>query len=539
MHAAGIEQLEPILLLLLVFVVGLAAFAKRLQIPYPIVLVIGGLILSFMPHGPRIELSPDLVFLVILPPLVFSAAFLTSWRDFRYNLVSISMLALGLVGFTVWGVAGAAKWILPGFTWRLGLVLGAVVCTTDAIAATSIARRLGLPQRMVDILEGESLVNDASGLLALKLATARIITDHIPSLGERFGLLAYLILGSIVIGLVLGRIFRFVLERIDDAQIEITLSVIAPYFAYLTAESIGSSGVLATVVCGLYLGHTGSSYLSIGARLQGGAVWETLTFALNGVVFLLIGLQLPYILADIPSISLSHLLLYGLLLSAIVILLRMIWIFPGAWISNVIRTRVFHQQESLPGAGARFIFGWTGMRGVVALAAAISLPEVLKNGTPFPQRNVIIFLTYCVIFVTLVFQGLTLPPLIRFLKLANPVTRNEEEIKARRAMIQAALAYLEQTRESDRPEFAPVYDDQVRLQLGRLTLVQRDADETHGGYGLDNYQRYSELSRTVLALQRAVLLKLRNEDKINDEVLRRLQTELDLIAARNASLEGL
>jgi Na+/H+ antiporter len=537
MPAGGIEQLEPIFLLLLFFVVALAAFAKRLEIPYPIVLVVGGLVLSFMPHGPKIELSPDVVFLVILPPLLFSAAFLTSWRDFRYNLVSIVMLALGLVAFTVQGVAATARWILPGFTWQLGLVLGAVVCTTDAIAATAIARRLGLPQRLVDIIEGESLVNDASGLLALQFATAAVMTGYTSAFGERIMRLAYLIASSIVIGLVLGRIVRFVMEKIDDAQIEITISVIAPYFAYLTAESLHSSGVLATVVCGLFLGHTSSTYLSLGARLQAGAVWETLTFVLNGVVFLLIGLQLPYILADIHSISLDRLIVHGVLLSAIVILLRLLWMYPGAWIANRIRTRLFHQRDPLPGPRSLFVAGWTGMRGVVALAAAISLPETLKDGSPFPQRDVIIFLTYCVIFVTLVLQGLTLPPLIRFLGLANPAGKNEEEIKARRAIIEAALSYLEQSREDDRPEFAPVYEDHIRLQLGRLTLLHSDATEGRG-YGVDNFQRYTEISRNVLALQRAVLLKLRNEEKINNQVLRRLETELDLIAARNASLIG-
>jgi len=537
MPVVGIEQLEPIFLLLLVFVVALAAFAKRLDIPYPIVLVVGGLVLSFIPHVPKFELSPDLVFLVILPPLVFSAAATTSWRDFRYNLVSIAMLALGLVAFTVDGVAAMAHWLLPGFTWQLGLVLGAVVCTTDAIAATAIARRLGLPQRLVDILEGESLVNDASGLLALQVTTAVVMTGHMPTIGERFARLAYLIVSSIVIGLVLGKLVRFVMKKIDDAQIEITISVIAPYFAYLTAESLHSSGVLATVVCGLFLGHTSSTYLSLGARLQAGAVWETLTFVLNGVVFLLMGLQLPYVLADINTIRLGRLILHGLMLSAIVILLRMFWMYPGAWIANRIRTRLFHQQEPLPSARTLLVAGWTGMRGVVALAAAISLPETLNDGTPFPHRAVIIFLTYCVIFVTLVLQGLTLPPLIRWLGLANPVGKDEEEIKARREIIEAALAYLEHSREDDRPELAPVYDDLIRLQLGRLTLLQSDATEGRS-YGVENFQRYTEISRNVLALQRAVLLKLRNEEKINDQVLRRLETELDLIAARNASLEG-
>jgi monovalent cation/hydrogen antiporter len=533
----GIEQLELILLLLLVFVVALAALAKRLEIPYPIVLVIGGLVLSFIPHVPRIELSPNVVFLVILPPLLFSAAFLTSWRDFRYNLVSITMLALGLVGFTVWGVAGAAQWLLPGFTWQLGMLLGAVVCTTDAVAATAIARKLGLPQRLVDILEGESLVNDASGLLALQLTTAVIMTGHLPSLGERVGLLAYWVASGIVIGLVLGKLVRLLLLKIVDAPIEITVSLIAPYFAYLTAESVHSSGVLATVVCGLYVGHKSSTFFSMRARLQGGAVWDTLSFVLNGLVFLLIGLQLPYILEDISSQSLGRLVVNGLLLSAIVILLRQIWMYPGSWIANRIRKRLLHQDEPLPGPKILFVAGWAGMRGVIALAAAISLPETLQNGAPFPMRSEIIFLTYCVIFVTLVFQGLTLPPIIRFLGLAGAGGKNLEEDFARREMIEAALAYLRSSREDDKPEFAPAYEDLIRLQEGRLTVLE-GASQEESAYGAENYRRYSELNRHVLALQRAAILKLRNEERINDEVLRRLEMEIDLIEARNASLEG-
>ncbi|MGA8220319.1 MAG: Na+/H+ antiporter [Candidatus Acidiferrales bacterium] len=533
----GIEHLEPILLLLLVFVVGLAALAKRLQTPYPIVLVIGGLVLSFFPHVPRIQLSPDIIFLVILPPLLFAAAAETSWRDFRYNLVSISMLALGLVGFTVWGVAAVTRWILPGVTWPLGLVLGAVVCTTDAIAATAIAHRLGLPQRLVTIIEGESMVNDASGLLAFQFAVARVVTGHIAAPGERVATFFYLVLSAIAIGLLLAKLVRFVAQKIDDAPIEITISVIAPYLVYLTAESVHSSGVLATVVCGLYLGRTSSIFFSTRARLQSSAVWETLTFVLNGIVFILIGLQLPYILAEIPSISLGRLLVRGLLLSGLVIALRMIWVYPGGWIANWIRRGLQHQQEPLPSPQYIFILGWTGMRGVVALAAALSLPVALKDGSPFPHRNVIIFLTFCVIFVTLVLQGLTLPSLIRVLGLAGARGRNAEEDEGRRAMIEAALAYLRQTRESDQPEFGPVYDDLIRAQQGRLTVLQGDTPK-EDDYGAHNYQRFRELSVTVLGLQRAAILQLRNEDKINDEVMRRLETELDLIEARNSSLDG-
>ncbi|MFZ3218360.1 MAG: Na+/H+ antiporter [Candidatus Acidiferrales bacterium] len=534
MFGQNIHRTEPIFLLLLLCVAVLATIAKRFKTPYPIVLVIAGLFLSLIPRVPRIELNPEVVFLLFLPPLLFSAAFQTSWRDFLYNISSIALLALGLVSFTVYGVAIACHWILPDFTWSLGLVLGAVVCTTDAIAATSITRRLGLPQRVTDVIEGESLVNDASGLLALQITISIVVTGHAPPLHERLSRLFYLIFSSIVIGLIIAKLVAWLIKQIEDAPVEITLSILVPYFAYLTAESLHSSGVLATVACGMYLGHQSSLYFSTRARLQGAAVWETLSFVLNGVVFILIGLQLPYILGDIRTHGLARLIFTGLLVSAVVIVLRMVWMYPGAWIANWLRSHLQGQPGALPTAGYVFIVGWTGMRGVVALAAAISLPRTLADGSPFPQRNVIIFVTFCVIFVTLVFQGLSLPFFIRRLGLAGAVVKNPEEERARYAMIEAALAYLEQARDIDKPAFAPVYQDLIRIQKHHLNLLPGDAT-VDTGYTPKDYVRYRELSANIRALQRAALLNMRNHNKINDEVLRRLEQELDLFEVRYAS----
>jgi monovalent cation/hydrogen antiporter len=534
MYGQNIQRSEPIILLLLVCVVTLAVLAKRFKTPYPIVLVIAGLALSLLPRMPHIELNPNVVFLLFLPPLLFSAAAQTSWRDFRYNLVSISMLALGLVSFTVYGVAIASRWILPHFTWQLGLVLGAVVCTTDAIAATSIGRRLGLPQRITDIIEGESLVNDASGLLALQITIAIVVTGHAPPFSERMLRLFYLIGSSILIGLAMAAFVAWVVSRIDDAPIEITITVITPYVVYLTAESLHSSGVLATVACGIYLGHRSSLFFSTRARLQGAAVWETLSFVLNGIVFILIGLQLPYVLDEIHDTSFSRLLVTGLLFSAVVILLRLVWVYPGGWTSNFIRRRLLHQPEALPEPRYLFVIGWTGMRGVVALAAAISLPKFLNDGTPFPERNVIIFLTFCVIFVTLVLQGLTLPMIIRRLGLAGPSVANPEEQQARQAMIDAALAYLEHARDTDLPEFKPVYDELIRIQYHQSNLLPGNrAFDT--GYRPEDYEHFRIASAQIRALQRAALLNLRNHNKINDQVLRRLEQELDLFELRYAN----
>src|SRR5713226_9649505 len=459
MQSGGIHQIELVILLLLLFVVVFAALARKLQTPYPIVLVIAGLLLSFLPGIPKVSLNPDVVFLVVLPPLLYFAAWVTSWSEFKFNLVSILMLAFGLVGFTVVGVAATTKWVFAGFDWRLGFVLGAVVATTDAIAATSIAKRVGLPQRIVDILEGESLVNDATGLLALEFAIAMVVDGRTPTVAQGALRLTYLIAAGLALGFLLGLVVEWFERRIDDGPIEIVMSILTPYAAYLAAESVRASGVLAVVACGLYLSRQSSEFFSASVRMQTWAVWDSLTFAVNGLVFVLIGLQLPHVLAGIRGYDIFHLLLYGALFSAIVIVLRLLWMFPGGNLAYLIRTRILRQSYPKPSAKQVFVVGWTGMRGVVALAAAIALPETLSDGSPFPQRNLIIFLTFSVILVTLVLQGLTLPPLIRALGLAGKSGNKDEEEEARKAMVEAALAHLENARKKDGDEFGGVYED--------------------------------------------------------------------------------
>jgi Na+/H+ antiporter len=519
--------MELVLLLLLVFVVLFAALARKLQTPYPIVLVIAGLFLSFIPGIPKINLNPDVIFLVVLPPLLYNAAWLTPWREFKFNFISIFLLAFGLVGFTVAGVAWTAKWVFAGFDWRLGFVLGAVVATTDAIAATSIAKRVGLPQGIVDVLEGESLLNDATGLLALEFGVAMVVTGETPTLGSGLLRLSYLVVAAVALGLLLGVIVEAIHKRIDDGPIEITLSILVPYAVYLAAEAIHSSGVLAVVTCGLYLSRHRSHFFSASVRIQAWAVWESLTFVLNGLVFMLIGLQLPFVLAGIREYSFRQLVQYGVLFSGILILLRLIWIYPGAYLANLIRRRLLHQNVKRPPARQVFVVGWTGMRGVLALAAALSLPETLADGSPFPQRNLIVFLTFCVILVTLVLQGLTLPPLIRALGLAGATGHKDEEDEARQAMIQAALAQLEQARRKDGDEFAAIYDEIEQRYRHRLTNLTGQDDQ---GVAANRhaYARYLELSRSLLDAERQTALKLRGASRINDEVLRKIEHELDL-----------
>jgi CPA1 family monovalent cation:H+ antiporter len=536
MEATSLSHVQVLVLGLLVIVAALAVIAKRLQIPYPIVMVIGGLAFSLVPGLPRISLDPNLVFFVVLPPLIFSAAFHISWREFRNNMVAILMLAFGLVGFTVYAVAAFARWTLPGFDWKLGLVLGAVIAATDPLAATSTARRLGIPRKITDLLEAESLVNDGSGLVALKFTAALVVTGYTPSLWVGAGNLAYLIAAAVVIGLVIAFAVHKIQQRITDAPIEITLSLITPYVAYLCAEAAQCSGILATLACGVYLGRRSSGFFSLHARIESRAVWRTLDFILNGVVFLLLGLQLPAILADIRGMSLGALIWSAALFSAAVILIRLIWVYPGAWLSAFIRRRLKLHQRAAFTRREIFIVGWSGMRGVLGLAAAISLPETLKNGGRFPERNVIIFLTFCAIFATLVLQGLSLPSIIRALGLGGVESAGQEEEEARREMIQAALDELDRMKEERGGTWTDVEEHLHRYYRRRLSVLQKHASDGVEHAVLPSSE-YESIGQRLRAVERSVALKLRDENKIHDEVLRSLERELDLLDARFAERE--
>ncbi len=532
MQTNAVHEVQTVVLLLLGLVIIFALVARRLQTPYPIVLVIAGLLLGFMPGMPRITLDPDIVFLLVLPPLLYAAAWNTSWREFRFNLVSISMLAFGLVGFTVLSVALAAPHVFPGFDWRLGFVLGAVVATTDAIAATSIAKRVGLPGRIVDVLEGESLLNDATGLLALEFGLAILVHGQSPSVGSGIIRLAWLTIAGVSSGLLIGFLVDRFERRIEYGAIEIILSLLTPYGTYLAAEAIHASGVLAVVSCGLFLSRGSAEFFSPKVRLQTSAVWESLSFTLNGLTFILIGLQLPVVWTGIQRHNLRNLIISGATFAGLLILLRLCWVFPGAYLAYFIRRRVLRQKVNVPPLRQVFVVGWTGMRGVITLAAAISLPGTLDNGSDLPQRDFIIFLAFCVILVTLVLQGLSLPWLIRLLGLAGSPGRDPEEDKARRAMLDAALFFLHAAREKDRPECAGIYDHLLLHFRTRLDELQ--GQEAAGqGDGIPAHQvRYREISGELVKIERETAVRLRNQGQINDEVLRRLEQELDLTEAR-------
>lgn len=528
---SGVVQSMQLTFLLLLFVtIVVGALAKRLNTPYPILLVIAGLLLSFVPHVPHITLNPDVIFFVFLPPLLYAAAWTTSWREFSNALVNILMLAIGLVIFTVVAVAVMAHWLFPHFDWRTGAVLGAAVATTDAIAATSIARRLGVARRVVDIIEGESLVNDATGLLALQFGIAAIVGGQSLSVSAGVLRFAYLAIAGVVVGLIVSVIVEVVERGVDDGPIEIAISIVVPYTAYFAAEAVHGSGVLAVVTCGLYLSRKSAQFFSPGVRIEARAVWQALVFVLNGIVFVLIGVQLPVILAGIRNYSLPSLILFGALFSLLVIALRLIWVFPNASLSWLVRTRILKHQITKPPARYILIAGWAGLRGVIALAAAMSLPQ------GFPNRNLIIFLTYCVILATLVGQGLTLPLLIRLLGLQSSQHVDQEEFEARRDILEAALARLEDLRKEEGAAFSDVYDDVAQHYRTRLSTLRGEGSDEHGT--TEHHVRlYNSISRELVRLERRIAVDLRNEGRMSEEALQRIVYELDLDETRMAAAE--
>jgi Na+/H+ antiporter len=528
--ALTLPAIQTILLLLLLLVAACALLAERVKVPYPIVLLLAGLGLSFVPHVPRVPLKPELVFLVFLPPLLYHSAWLTSWREFKMNMVSIVMLAVGLVTFTVVGIALFADHVIAALDWKSGLLLGAVVATTDAIAATAIGKRIGLPKGIMDLLEGESLVNDATGLLALEFGVLIVVQGQTPTIGMAIGRFIWLIVGGVGVGLLVGALVVWLERFVDDAPVEIVISLVTPYAAYLIGERVGASGVLSVVACGLLVSRRGNEYFSPAARMQVAAVWRSLDFVLNGLVFCLIGLQLPYVLSGmVRGYSWVTLLKYGAGFSAFLIVLRLVWMFPGAWVAHWLRTRWLGQKRAAPSAKGTFVLGWTGMRGVVTLAAAIGLPYQLADGRPFVQRDLIVFLAFCVILVTLVGQGLTLPMLIRALGMAGVDTAIAEERKiARATALEAAIAWLNEERAKAETASWPAIDNMLKVYQGRWEALCGPKPAESGA----QVAKVQELARGAARQQRQALLKLRAEGRVGDEAMRSVERELDLMETR-------
>jgi CPA1 family monovalent cation:H+ antiporter len=515
---------------LLLAVGVLALLARKLTIPYPILFVVGGLLLGLIPELPKVRLNPDLIFLFVLPPLLFPAALFTSWRDFRANLRPIALLAIGLVLFTTTAVAWLANYFM-NLPMAAGFVLGAIISPPDAIAATAIANKLRIPRRIVTILEGESLVNDATALVAYRFAVAAVVTGSFSLKGASAQFFVVSI-GGILLGLVVGWLAEQFHKRVDDAPIEITVSLLTPFVAFLSAQRLDVSGVLAVVTAGLYLGWRIPDLLNFDTRLQGEPVWGMLEFLLNGFVFILIGLQLPEVLRALSEdpIPLPRLIWYAVLISLAVILMRILWVFPATYLPRLIFKRLC-RHDPYPKWQHVTIVAWTGMRGVVSLAAALALPLTIRDGSPFPGRDFILFLTFVVILVTLVAQGLSLPVLIRWLGVKDDGSMEKEEREARLKANQAALARLNEVAERDAVKTDALerlrveYEDHIRQIEG--------ADPQSAGSPLRLFSsEYERLAHEALKVERRTIVRLRNEDVISDEVLRHIQRDIDLAEAR-------
>jgi Na+/H+ antiporter len=513
---------------LLVTVAALVMLSNVSRVPYPVFLVLGGLALGLIPAVPGIELPPDLVLLIFLPPLLYSSAFFSSPRDLKANLWPIASLAIGLVLFTTVTVAAVAHWAV-GLPWVAAFVLGAIVSPTDPVAATAIARRLGAPRSIVTILEGESLINDGVALVLYQVARGAVVYGAFSLLDAGLEFVLYGT-GGAAIGLVVGWVISRVRRRVEDPLVETTIALFTGYAAYIPAEELGASGVIAVVAAALYLSFQSPKMTSPRNRLQVFDVLEVMEFLLNSVLFILIGLQLPNILGGLSDeYSTTTVLLYAALVSLTVIGTRLLWTFPTAYLPGLLSRRL--RERDYPPWRQVAVVGYTGMRGAVSLAAALAIPLTVGGGAPFPGRNLILFLTFCVILVTLVPQGLSLPLLLRRMGLAGAEDDEErEEIEARLRAAEAALERIDElededlVREDTAERMREFYEFRRRRFAAHLEGQSEDDDEDYE----ERSQAFQSFRRELLDAERAALLRLRDQGCLSDEVRRRVERDLDL-----------
>jgi Na+/H+ antiporter len=529
MIAAFTASDSIVLFALLAAAALLLAAAQFIHVPYPILFVLGGLGLAFIPGTPEIVLSPDLVLIAILPPLLYGGAFFTSLRELRANAGSISLLAIGLVLTTMVVVAAAAHAVVPDLDWPSAFVLGAIVSPTDPTAATAIAERLGLPRQLVAVIEGESLVNDATGLVLYRFAVTAVVTGSF-SLLDASARFVLNVVGGIAIGLAVAFVIRQVRRRLANPPVEITISLLSGYFGYLPAQAAGVSGVLAAVTVGVYMGWYTPELTTPQTRLQGLAVWELVFIVLNAALFGLVGLQLPSIVDALSGSSTGSLLGYALLVLAAVLAARFAWIMGSLFLSRTIGMRFRRGDPRSTGKGS-LVLAWAGMRGAVSLAAALALPLTTDAHEPFPERELIIFLTFAVILGTLVGQGLTMPMLIRLLRIEEDGEEAREEAKARIAAAEAALGRLEEllgedwVRDGTAQRLRGLYDFRRRRFASRIDPAADSAAD-------DQSADYQRLRRELLDAEREAVVELRRAGEIDDGVMRKVVRDLDLEDAR-------
>jgi len=525
-----VEHVELILFGLLLGTAALAVLAGVIGVPYPITLVIGGAVIGFVPGVPDVALDPELVLLIFLPPLLYGAAFFTSLRDLRRNARPIAFLSIGVVLVTMGAVALVAHEII-GLGWAEGFVLGAIVSPTDAVAPAEILRRTNAPRRLITVVEGENLTNDWTALVLYRFAVAAVVTSSF-SLGEAVVEFVVSGVGGLAIGLAAGWVIRQVRARIDDPPTEITISILSGYAAYLPAEELGVSGVIAAVTVGIYMGWHTPQLTTPVMRMQGVSVWEILTFILNAFLFLLIGLQLPAIVDDLSGRSASELAWWGAVVAFVVVAVRLAWQFTFTYLLRAVDRREV-QRARRSSARERLVVGWAGMRGSVSLAAALALPLETHAGAPFPERDLIVFLAFVVILVTLVGQGLTLGPLIDGLGLQDDGEGEREETLARLRLAETALARL-----ADIGEEGWARPDTVDRVRAAFDYRRRRFNALTDGDG-DSYEErtdaYRRLMYDLFDAQREELLALRNGHEISDEVRRKVERDLDLEESRLAN----
>ncbi len=516
-----------VIIILLAIVTALFQVTDKIRVPYPILLVLAGMGIGLVPHLPSVSLDPDVVFLIFLPPVLYASAWNTSWGDFRKSIRPISLLAVGCVLFTTAIVAYVAHTLIPGFGWAESFVLGAIISPPDAVAAAAATKGLNLPKRIITILEGESLVNDATGLIAYRYGIAAVGAGSFIFWLASINFI-YVAGFGILIGFLVGIVFLWIHKITPDNPLaDTTLTFLTPYTAYLIAEKFHTSGVLAVVVAGLYLSQRSSQIFNHQTRLQANFVWQAVIFLLNGLIFILIGLQLPLILKDIKEISFGQLIWYGSIISLATIIARIFWVFPGAFIPRLLSKKI-RAQEPTTTIKSVSIVAWSGMRGIVSLAAALALPLVVQDNMPFPNRDLIIFLTFSVIFSTLVIQGLTLPKLISWLKITAGEHELEEERKARLKLAYEVIEHIEEN-------YSFNVDDNVLNQLKtkyEIRIQRIRKDESNKNLTIELIDQFHQIKSELIRKEREVINRMNKQGEIGDEIMRKIERELDLEESR-------
>jgi Na+/H+ antiporter len=528
-----VEAKFQIFLILLAVLAGTALLARRINVAPAILLLLAGVTLAFVPGIPSLELPPELVLLVVLPPLIYSASVAMSWREFRYNLRPIILLSVGCVIFTACAVAAATHYLI-GLPWSIGFLLGAIVAPPDVVAPLAIARKLGLPRRILVVLEGEGLANDATALILYRFAVVAISTGMF-SLPKAAGTFVAIVGGELLFGLAVGWLSLRARHHARDPQVEITLSLITPYVAYWVPEHFGGSGVISTVACGLYMSWNGPLLISSATRLQGIFFWDLVIYLIEGLLFLLTGFQMRLLFEKSKTFPLDDILLATALVAVMVIIARFAWVYPATYLPRLLK-RVRERDPSPPWQWV-FVISFTGVRGAVSLAAALALPFTLPTGEDFPYRDLILFVSFGVIFITLVGLGLGLPLVVRWLGVAQAgraehLAEHESEIAARREALAAALKSLDAI--TDDRELS---DEVVKLLRARHDIRANQLPDSLDPDAHDVSAEGTELTRELIRAERKFIHVLLRDGKITDEIRRRIERDLDLEEASLANRE--